>query len=146
MLNEQLRRYVKVLAECLERLHLNHVSTVKVAWITVPAETMKLCQDAGKRVGIRVLFNKRPPFQKLDTAELVIRSWAWDSNTLPGTYYKSCRLGRMLTWLGNEYWSGLLDDSDDPAAVCATTVGELHNPFVNHFERRIKVLQDRPRS
>jgi hypothetical protein len=64
-----------VLTDCLERLHLNHVSTVEVAWITVPAETMKLCQDAGKKVGIRVLFNKRPPFQKLDTAELVIRSW-----------------------------------------------------------------------
>jgi hypothetical protein len=144
MLNEQLRWYVEVLTDCLESLHLNHVSTVEVAWITVPAETMKLCQDAGKKVGIRVLFNKRPPFQKLDTAELVIRSWAWDSNTIPGMHCTRYRARTLLTWVGNEYWSGLLDDSDDPAIVCSTTVGELHNPYVNHFERRIKVLQDRP--
>lgn len=143
---EQPRWYVEVLTDCLERLHLNHVSTVEVAWIAVEEETQRLCKDAGKRVGIRVLFNKRPPFEKLDTDELVVRSWAWDSNTIPGNRpTMRLEMGFVLILAGNEYWSGLLDDSDDPAAVCATTVGELHNPFVNHFEHRIKVLQDRPR-
>lgn len=48
--------------------------------------------------------------------------------------------------VGNEYWSGIIDDSDDPAAVCCSTIVELHNPYVNPFEHRIKVLQERDRS
>lgn len=78
----------------------------------MPQETAAACTEAGSKVGIKVVFGKRTPFAKLETNGLVVRSWAWDSNTLPE----------------NEYWSGLLDDSDDPAAVCASTIAELHNP------------------
>lgn len=59
-------------------------------------------------------------------------------------------LDKIVPWVdfrpGNEYWSGLLDDSDDPAAACCSTIAELHNPYVNPFEHRIKVLQERERS
>lgn len=36
-----------------------------------------------------------------------------------------------------------LSTSDDPAAACSSTIAELHNPYVNPFEHRIKVLQER---
>ncbi|KAK3697469.1 hypothetical protein LTR37_017415 [Vermiconidia calcicola] len=121
--------YVEVVIQCLKDLDLKHVSTLEIAWIDVPTSTARKCEATGKGVGIRVLFNKRSPCAKLDTKELLIRSWAWDSNTLPG----------------NEYWSGILEDSDDPAATCHSTIAELHNPYVNPFAHRIKVLQDRRR-
>lgn len=52
--------------------------------------------------------------------------------------------------IGNEYWSGklsppCLSSSDDPAAACCSTIAELHNPYVNPFEHRVKVLQERDR-
>ena len=76
--------YVEEVADCLKRLDLRHVSTLEIAWITVPLETRQACESAGRNGGIKVLFNKRAPCAKLNTDELLVRSWAWDSNTLPG--------------------------------------------------------------
>lgn len=126
---EQKVWYVEAVTESLKRLDLKHVSTLEVAWVNVPADVQSSCIGVGRDVGVDVKFNKRPRSAKLATNELLVVSWAWDANTLPG----------------NEYWSGLLDDSDDPAAVCCSTAAELHNPYVNPFERRTKVLVDRPR-
>ncbi|KAK4541625.1 hypothetical protein LTR36_007769 [Oleoguttula mirabilis] len=127
---EQKVWYVEELTACLSRLDLRHVSTLEVAWVDVPKKTRLECFKAGSKAGIAVLFNKRDRCAKLDSEELLVVSWAWDSNSLPG----------------NEYWSGFTDDSDDPAAVCCSTIAELHNPYVNPFEHRIKVLQERGRS
>jgi hypothetical protein len=76
--------YVEVCTDILRSMHLAHVSTVEIAWISAPDATKQECIDAGRAVGIRVFFNKRPPYEKLDTGELLVQSWAWDSNTLPG--------------------------------------------------------------
>ncbi|KAK5121654.1 hypothetical protein LTR85_004826 [Meristemomyces frigidus] len=127
---EQKVWYVEEGAACLSRLNLKHVTTLEIAWVDVPEKTRLECFKAGKKVGITVLFNKRDRCAKLNSMELLVVSWAWDSNSLPG----------------NEYWSGFTDDSDDPAAVCCSTIAELHNPYVNPFEHRIKVLQERGRS
>ena len=55
---------------------------------------VEACQKAGNAAGVSVLFNKRAPFAKLNTDELVVRSWAWDSNTLPG---KQCLI-KVVFW------------------------------------------------
>lgn len=138
--------YVEEVTDCLTRLHLKHVSTLEIAWVAAPAKTAEACKAAGAAVGINVLFNKRAPSARLDTDELLVRSWAWDSNSLPGNCCV-CLTGLSVTnpSVGNEYWSGILDDTDDPAAACSSTIAELQNPFVNPFAYRIKVLQDRRR-
>lgn len=38
------------------------------------------------QAGITVLFNKPNRCAKLSTNELLVLSWAWDSNSLPGEY------------------------------------------------------------
>ena len=70
---------MEVCIDILRSLHLAHVSTLEIAWVVAPEATRQACIDAGRAVGIRVLFNKRPPCEKLETGELLVRSWAWDS-------------------------------------------------------------------
>jgi hypothetical protein len=128
-LREQNQWDVEAVTACLANLSLPHVSTLEIGWVQAPVSTQRVYKEAGERVGIQVLFNKRDRCSKLETNELLVVSWAWDSNSLPG----------------NEYWGGWLDDSDDPAAACCSTAAELQNPHVNPFEGRIKVLQERKR-
>ncbi|KAJ8955906.1 hypothetical protein NQ318_005454 [Aromia moschata] len=47
--------------------------------------------------------------------KLLVVSYAWDGNALPG----------------NEYWSGKLGSSGDSAAASSTQITELHNPHIN---------------
>ncbi|KAF5302027.1 hypothetical protein FQA39_LY10497 [Lamprigera yunnana] len=68
--------------------------------------------------GIRVHLSKRRPHLKLtdkDEGKLLVVSYAWDGNALPG----------------NEFWHGYLSASGDPATASSTQVAELHNPHIS---------------
>ncbi|GAP86242.1 hypothetical protein SAMD00023353_1801750 [Rosellinia necatrix] len=127
--------YVQACLESLEELadSLSHIDTVEFGWIdkVLGFEQRWMSFGASRRV-VDVRFSKRNPAEKLrgdDEGKLLVLSYAWDGNAFPG----------------NEYWSGSLDASGDPAAACMSTIGELHNPLINPaFLDRIKVLEKTP--
>ncbi|CAK4020542.1 Hypothetical predicted protein [Lecanosticta acicola] len=126
--NDQVNWYVETCADAINALHRDHkISTIDFAWIdrNLSTETQALAMEAGKKLGIKVIFSKRNPAEKLKdgTKELLVLSYAWDGNAFPG----------------NEYWQGSLMGSGDPAAACMSTIGELHNPLVNPYTKRIVV-------
>jgi hypothetical protein len=122
---QQRELYVEVFGQAIAELDLAHVGTVEFAYIqNLPAAVQEEVAHAGAQKGIRVLFSRRNPAEKLGGDELLVLSYAWDGNAFPG----------------NEYWSGSLSGSGDPAAACMSTVAELHNPLVNpDFTKRIKI-------
>lgn len=69
--------------------------------------------------GIRTFLSKRNPADKLKSPELenmlLIVSYAWDGNALPG----------------NEFWMKMLKSTGDSSTACSTLVTELHNPHIN---------------
>ncbi|KAF2133093.1 hypothetical protein P153DRAFT_282095 [Dothidotthia symphoricarpi CBS 119687] len=123
--NDQPTMYIDTFTSVLDSLHLTNISTLEFSWIEVPPTCAKNLADSAQRQGIRAIFSKRNPAEKLDTDELLTLSYAWDGNAFPG----------------NEYWCGYLAMSGDPAAACMSTIPELHNALVNPFTDRVTVLE-----
>ncbi|XP_011296476.2 uncharacterized protein LOC101898587 isoform X4 [Musca domestica] len=69
--------------------------------------------------GITCYISKRNPADKLKTcdnkARILIISYAWDGNALPG----------------NEFWMKMLKSTGDSSTACSTLITELHNPHIN---------------
>lgn len=96
---------------------LKYVSDIMFAYFR-----QQKCGDAGNGdyLGdIRIHFALREPHSKLfrstDANKLLVVTYPWDGNALPG----------------NEFWSGYLASSGDPAAACSSQVSELHTARIN---------------
>ena len=80
---------------------------------------------------IRINFSRRDPFSPLagaDQDKLVVAMFAWDGNS----------------YVGNEYWDGLLSASGDPAAACCSNIPELLNPDINPQLRGVSTMVASP--
>lgn len=128
--NDQPRLYVDIFAQVIKELgtRLTGLATLDFAWIDVSSGAKQSMIAAASTHGIEVLFSKRNPAAKLPANkanQLLVLSYAWDSNSFPG----------------NEFWMNSLDASGDPAAACMSTIAELHNPVINPgFLDRLELL------
>ena len=110
-----LRAWVRALAAS----KFDHIKDIDFSWIAKSEEVTEL-QDKSKfgDTDITIHFSRRNPFDPLpgeDKSKLVVAMFAWDGNC----------------YIGNEYWSGNLSASGDPAAACCSNIPELLNPDVN---------------
>lgn len=126
--SQQPKYYVDTFTDAIRELDVSNIGTLEFAYITVSKATIDAVTKAGKAKGIEVMFSKRNPAAKLDKDELLVLSYAWDGNSFPG----------------KEHWQGALSASGDPAAACMSTIGELHNPYINPYMDHIEVLDDKP--
>ncbi|XP_017129946.1 uncharacterized protein LOC108147728 [Drosophila elegans] len=103
---------------------LGHIGLVHFSWFSITdcgsLRNGALLDIPGHpKGGIRVLNSKRNPARKLTTPEhgdmLLVVSYAWDGNALPG----------------NEFWMKMLKSTGDSSTACSTLVAELHNPYIN---------------
>ncbi|XP_063905314.1 uncharacterized protein LOC135124284 [Zophobas morio] len=103
--------------------HLHSVSDICFAYINHDAcLTFKhgdvVPIEGHPQGGIKLHMYKRGPHSRLtghDKDKLLVVSYAWDGNALPG----------------NEFWNKKLGSSGDSAAASSTQIAELHNPFIN---------------
>ena len=81
----------------------------------------KLKNDSSKLI-------KSPDFNITDGAsDILVSSFAWDS----------------VSYVGNEYYIGEYNTSDDPAAACCSKILELGNPIINK-NIELRVLRPKP--
>ncbi|KAK9309481.1 hypothetical protein QLX08_000951 [Tetragonisca angustula] len=116
---EQEIYFLKTFEIALRKMNkkLRYVSDIMFAYFQ-----HRKCGDAGNGdyLGdIKIHFALREPNSKLikasDANKLLIVTYAWDGNALPG----------------NEFWSGHLTSSGDPAAACSSQIAELHTFRIN---------------
>lgn len=108
--------FLETFSCCLKRLanRLTHISDLNFSWFNSQSLPQMVYEH------IHVHFSKRNPHDSLPTEhsdKLLIVSYAWDGNALPG----------------NEFWDGALSSSGDPAQACSSQISELHNPHINPF-------------
>ncbi|KAJ8890496.1 hypothetical protein PR048_010005 [Dryococelus australis] len=120
--------FLNSFANCITRLIpiLNNVSDINFSWFRentcggVPNGGNFRSRDH-PRGGIQIFFSKRNPHDRIldpHQNKLLVVSYAWNSNALPG----------------NSFWKGALSGSADPAQACSSQITELHNPHINDLQ------------
>ncbi|XP_034482551.1 uncharacterized protein LOC117788005 [Drosophila innubila] len=99
---------------------LLHIGVVHFSWFHLDTwcgiyDGAIIEQPMHPQGGIRVRISTRNPADKLTENMLPIVTYAWDGNALPG----------------NEFWTGMLASSGDPAAASSTLITELQNSHIN---------------
>lgn len=107
--------FVDAWGDAIRSSDVTNVAHIDFSWIGATA-----CQgvrDGQVFPGTEVVlhFSKRSLHDPVPPGTLLVVSYAWDGNSLPG----------------NEYWIGKLSSTGDGAAACSSGVAELHNIHIN---------------
>ncbi|RZC37418.1 uncharacterized protein BDFB_004424, partial [Asbolus verrucosus] len=110
--------FMNTFAKRLEFLKTELANVSDVCFAHIRHNMMGPYKHGDELNGIKIHINNRNPHEKLkgaDEGKLLVVSYAWDGNALPG----------------NEFWLWSLAGSGDPAAASSTQVAELHNYHIN---------------
>ncbi|KAK7079174.1 hypothetical protein SK128_001478 [Halocaridina rubra] len=112
---QQSEIFVEAWGDALSSMDTTHIGHVDFSWI--PASNCHGVEDGNIFPGTNVTlhFSRRALHAPVPDGTLLVVSFAWDGNSLPG----------------NEYWKGMLSASGDPAAACSSQIAELHNSHIN---------------
>lgn len=113
--HQQVKYFMDGWAAALAAIKTTYIAHVDFSWIGASE-----CGGVGEgqkfpNTEVTLHFSKRPLHAPVPPGTLLVVSFAWDGNSLPG----------------NEYWKGMLSASGDPAAACSSGVAELHNTLIN---------------
>lgn len=107
--------FVDAWGAAIKESDVTHVAHIDFSWIG--AEACHGVRDGEVFPGTKVVvhFSKRSLHDPVPRGTLLVVTYAWDGNSLPG----------------NEYWVGKLSSTGDGAAACSSGVAELHNTHIN---------------
>jgi len=120
--NGQIHHWFSAFEESLDKLiknrHVNNIQDINFSWVDPGHNRVFKDGRVFKESDIKIHVSRRDPFQTVeskDEAKLVVAMFAWDGNS----------------YVGNEYWDGMLTASGDPAAASCSFIPELLNPDIN---------------
>ncbi|MPC13509.1 hypothetical protein E2C01_006247 [Portunus trituberculatus] len=107
--------FVEAWGDAIKATDVTHVAHIDFSWIG--AAECHGVWDGQVFPGTQVVvhFTKRSLHDPVPAGTLLVVSYAWDGNSMPG----------------NEYWIGKLASTGDGAAACSSGVAELHNAYIN---------------
>jgi hypothetical protein len=113
------RIFCEQLGEAIRALDLSHIDSVVLLFFDDAMQTADVRDGVSLRDAnahnVRISFAKMNQSEPVARGKLLVAVFAWDSNAFPG----------------NEFWSGQLTASGDPAAACSSTLAEIQNPLIN---------------
>lgn len=106
---------VEAYIEALQEQSFEYVSDLYFAWFDISG-SMVMPDEVN---GVKIHHGNRNPAEPLgDPSKLLVANWAWDPNS----------------YVGNEYWTGCLKTSGDPAACCSSLISYIANPDLGHIK------------
>ncbi|XP_042233290.1 uncharacterized protein LOC121873676 isoform X2 [Homarus americanus] len=112
---QQHQLYVDAWAAALTAVDTSHIAHIDFSWIKVESCGGTSDGEVMPGTSVTVHFSERDMQAPVPSGTLLVATFAWDGNAMPG----------------NEFWKGMLSASGDPAAACSSGAAELHNALIN---------------